>query len=78
MGEAACGELLAAASSEEPTVPKAQGAHAASVLPVQPGSCLRDAEMRSLGVLAHQWPACSSMREHRVTRASFMGRCEQK
>lgn len=48
-GEAACGKLLAAALSEEPVVPKVLGAHAASVPQVQPGSCLVDAEMRSLG-----------------------------
>lgn len=48
-GEAACGKLLAAALSEEPVVPKVQGPHAASMPQVQPGSCLVDAEMRSLG-----------------------------
>ena len=46
MGEAACGKLPAAESSEEPGV---QGAHTASVLWVQPACCLMDAEVSSLG-----------------------------
>ena len=52
VGEAACSELPAAASSEEPRV---QGAHAASVLRVQPACCLMDAEISSAG---GSFPGC--------------------
>lgn len=41
VGEASCGELLAAASLKEPGL---QRAHDAAVLWMQPACCLRDAE----------------------------------
>lgn len=72
MGEAACGELLAAASLKEPGL---QGAHAAAVLWMQPACCLRDAETRehkvSCPCCGQFTAACGS------TSAAFIANCEQ-